>query len=157
LFLAALPEHHHLFRGISHNPFLMAEGLPFNPNVLTISELRERAWDVLEPQYHAWLRDVVEEFTEARARGLGSDNLEEVLQAANDGRVAMLLIESSHEIAGRIDDETGLRNLEGMNKENADDLLDDLGELVGNTGGQVLVVPTERMPGKTGLAAIFRC
>ena len=156
LLLAALPEHHHLFRGISHNTFLMAAGLQFNPNVLTISELRERVWDILEPQYHAWMTAVVEEFMEARARGLGSDQLEEVLQAANDGRVAMLLIEFSRKNAGQTDGESGLRNSAGMDKANIDDLLDDLGELVGNMGGQVLVVPTERMPGKTGLAAIFR-
>ncbi|GFM38639.1 baeRF3 domain-containing protein [Desulfovibrio psychrotolerans] len=38
----------------------------------------------------------------------------------------------------------------------ADDLLDDLGELVERMGGEVLVVPAEQLPGKTGLAAIFR-
>jgi hypothetical protein len=44
LILAALPEHHDLFRRISHNPFLIAEGLTINPDVLPIDELRERAW-----------------------------------------------------------------------------------------------------------------
>jgi hypothetical protein len=33
LILAALPEHHHLFHRVSHNPFLMAEGLTINPDV----------------------------------------------------------------------------------------------------------------------------
>jgi hypothetical protein len=37
-----------------------------------------------------------------------------------------------------------------------DDLLDDLGELVLNKGGQVAVVPAERMPSATGAAAIYR-
>jgi predicted NBD/HSP70 family sugar kinase len=37
-----------------------------------------------------------------------------------------------------------------------DDLLDDLGELVEKMGGRVLVIPAERMPAHTGLAAIYR-
>lgn len=156
LLLAALPEHHHLFRGISHNPFLMVEGLQFNPNVLTIPEFRERVWDILEPQYHSWMTTVVDEFMEAQARGMGSDKLEVVLKAANEGRVAMLLIESSREIAGQSGDETEVRNLAGLDKTKVDDLLDDLGELVGNMGGQVLVMPAGRIPGNTGLAATFR-
>ena len=36
------------------------------------------------------------------------------------------------------------------------DLLDDMGELVMKMGGQVVVVPTGKMPSETGLAAIFR-
>ena len=37
-----------------------------------------------------------------------------------------------------------------------DDLLDDLGELVAKKGGVVMVLPAERMPSRTGLAAIYR-
>jgi hypothetical protein len=37
-----------------------------------------------------------------------------------------------------------------------DDLLDDLGELALKKGGQVVIVPQERMPTKTGIAAIYR-
>jgi hypothetical protein len=37
-----------------------------------------------------------------------------------------------------------------------DDLLDDMGELVIKMGGQVMVLPAEKMPSETGLAAIFR-
>ena len=37
-----------------------------------------------------------------------------------------------------------------------DDVLDDLGELVLKKGGQVVIVPAERMPTRTGIAAIYR-
>lgn len=37
-----------------------------------------------------------------------------------------------------------------------DDLLDDLGERVMSTGGEVVRVPSERMPTDSGLAAIYR-
>ena len=37
-----------------------------------------------------------------------------------------------------------------------DDVLDDLAELVLRTKGDVVVVPTERMPSTTGAVAIYR-
>jgi hypothetical protein len=156
LILAALPEHHDLFHRVSHNPFLMAEGLTINPDVLPIDELRERAWQVVEPQYQARLAILADEFAVARSKGLGSDDLAEVAQAAAAGRVATLLIESDRHIAGRLDGATGRVEVADLSHPQVDDLLDDLGELVEKMGGRVLVIPAERMPGRTGLAATYR-
>jgi len=156
LILAALPEHHHLFHRVSHNPFLIAEGLTINPDALPIDELRERAWQVVEPQYQARLATLADEFAMAKSKGLGSDDLAQVAQAAAAGRVATLLIESDRQIAGRLDGATGRIELADLSHSHVDDLLDDLGELVEKMGGRVLVIPAERMPGRTGLAATYR-
>jgi hypothetical protein len=156
LILAALPEHHHLFRQVSHNPFLMAEGLAINPDALPIDELRERVWQVIEPQYQARLATLADEFAVAKSKGLGSDDLAQVAQAAAAGRVATLLIEADRQIAGRLDSSTGQVEVADLSHPEVDDLLDDLGELVGKMGGQVLVVPAGQMPGRTGLAATYR-
>jgi len=156
LILAALPEHHDLFHRVSHNPFLMAEGLTLNPDVLPIDELRERAWQVVEPQYQARLATLADEFAAAKSNGLGSDDLAQVAQAATAGRVATLLIESDRLIGGRLDGATGRVEVAELSDPQVDDLLDDLGELVGKMGGRVLVIPVERMPSRTGLAATFR-
>ena len=156
LLLAALPEHHHLFQRISHNSFLMEEGLDLNPFVLTTSELRERAWAILEPQYQTWLSTLLDEYREAQSRGFGSDNLGEVLKGAAAGRVSMLMIASDREIPGRIVGDAGKYELADPSEAGADDLLDDMGELVDKMGGKVLVMPAAQIPGKTGLAATFR-
>jgi hypothetical protein len=55
LILAALPEHHGLFHELSHNPFLIAEGVTGNPDALPMTELCERAWRIFEPQYQSRL------------------------------------------------------------------------------------------------------
>jgi hypothetical protein len=156
LILAALPEHHHLFRRVSHNPFLIADGLTINPDALSIDGLRERAWQVVEPQYQARLAALTDEFAVAKSNGLGSDDLAQVAQAAAAGRVAMLLIESDRQIAGRLDEATGRVEVADPSRPPVDDLLDDLGKLVGKMGGRVLVIPAEQMPGRTGLAATYR-
>jgi hypothetical protein len=156
LILAALPEHHHVFRQVSHNPFLMAEGITANPETLPVEELRERAWQAAEPQHQARLATLAAEFEESKSKGLGSDDLEQVAQAAAAGRVATLLIESGRVVAGRLDAATGRVEAADLSDPQVDDLLDDLGELVGKMGGQVLVIPAEKMPGTTGLAATYR-
>ncbi len=156
LILAALPEHHDLFRRISHNPFLIEEGLSINPDALPIDELRERAWQVVEPQYQARLTELSEEFEQARSKGLGNDDLAQVAEAATAGRVATLLIEADRQFAGRLDSATGQVDVADLSDPQVDDLLDDLGDLVEKMGGQVLTIPAEQMPGQTGLAATYR-
>ena len=156
LILAALPEHHHLFHRVSHNRFLMAEGLTINPDVLPVDELRERAWQVVEPQYQARLAALADEFAVAKSNGLGSDDLPQVAQAAAAGRVATLLIEADRRITGRLDGSTGRVEVADLNHPQVDDLLDDLCELVEKMGGRVMVMPAEQMPGRTGLAATYR-
>jgi len=156
LMLATLPEHHHLFHQVSNNPFLMAEGLTINPDALPVDKLRERAWKVIEPQYQAQLTALTEEFAVAKSKGLGSDDLAQVAQAAAAGRVAMLLIESDRQIAGRLDISTGQTKVAELGDPQVDDLLDDLGELVEKMGGRVMVIPADQMPARTGLAATYR-
>ncbi|MBC7894309.1 MAG: hypothetical protein H7066_02795 [Cytophagaceae bacterium] len=156
LILAALPEHHAQFRAVSHNPLLMEEGVMVNPDALSADELRARAWEVAQPQHLAREATWTDAFGSARAKGLGSEDLSQVAEAAVAGRVATLLIESERQIAGRIDAATGQVAPGDLADPHVDDVLDDLGALVEKMGGEVHVLPTDRMPTSTGLAATFR-
>lgn len=157
LILAALPEHHHIFHEVSHNPFLIPESIEIHPDTLSsIDELRQRAWQLIEPRYLTRLTALVEEFGNARSKGLGDDDLAQVAKSVVGGRVATLLIEASREIPGRIDSATGDIAFDDLAHPQVNDLLDDLGEWVLKMGGQVVVVPNERMPTETGIAAIYR-
>jgi hypothetical protein len=156
LILAALPQHHHLFHRVSQNPFLLTEGIRFDPDALTAAELQSQAWQTMEPQYRARLAALGEEFQEARSKGTGSDDLAQVVQASTAGRVATLLIEADRVVAGRIDEASGQFESADLGDPGVDDVLDDLGELVTRMGGRAVVIPAERMPTQTGLAAIYR-
>jgi hypothetical protein len=156
LILAALPEHHHLFRRVSHNPHLLEEGLPFNPEGMPIEELRERAWLAVEPQYRARQSKWIDDFAVAQAKGLGSDEISRVAEAAAAGRVATLLIEAGRQRPGRIDRATGCIETAHLGDPDVDDMLDDLGEMVESKGGHVVVMAADQMPASTGLAATFR-
>jgi hypothetical protein len=156
LILATLPEHRHMFHQVSHNPFLLVEGIDIHPDALPIDELRQRAWQVFEPHYLARLAALVEEFGRARSQDLGHDELPRVARAVAVGRVATLLIEADREVPGRIDAATGDVEFDDLAPLEIDDALDDLGALALKMGGEVVIVPTERMPTETGIAAIYR-
>lgn len=157
LILAALPEHHHMFHEISANPFLIDESIDIHPDALSsIDELRVRAWQLIEPRYLARLATLVEEFDNARSEGLGDDDIAQVARAVVGGRVATLLIEARREIPGRINTATGDIEFDDLAHPEVDDVLDDLGMLALKMGGEVVIIPTERMPTKTGIAAIYR-
>lgn len=156
LILAALPEHHHRFHQISHNPFLVPGGIKMHPDSLPIGALRASAWEIVEPLYHARLTALADDFAAAKSKGLGLDELHEIAGAAAAGRIATLLIEADRGIAGRLDAETGKLQVTAASQPGTDDLLDDLGEMVSGKGGDVVVLPSELMPVKTGAAATCR-
>jgi hypothetical protein len=156
LLLPALPEYHNLFRRISHNPLLMHEGIDTYPDALPLDALRDRAWKAVEPQYHARLAKLEEEFLEAKAKGMGSDTVAEVAEAAVARRVATVLVEADRQVPGLIDAETGGTCFDSLLQPDVDDLLDDVAQIVLKAGGSVVIVPAERMPTQTGIAAIYR-
>jgi hypothetical protein len=156
LILGALTEHQTPFRAISHNSHLLPHGIEINPDALSVEALRERAWHVVEPIYLAALAKLVDEFGQAQSKWLGTDDLTSIGEAAAAGRVATLLVQANHQIPGRIDRTTGRLVFDDLAHPRVDDLLDDVAEIVLKKGGNVVVVPADRMPTKSGAAAIYR-
>lgn len=156
LMLAALPEYHHLFRQVSHNPALIGEAIEIDPFAVSLEELCSLAWRAIEPRFSAQIAELKGEFEQARAHDTGSDQLAEVARAAMAGRVATLLLDADQRVAGHLDTMTGRLEVARRSDPGAEDLLDDLGELVVAKGGRVLVLPADRMPTRTGLAATYR-
>lgn len=157
LILAALPEHHSLFQKVNKNPLLLSKGISINPSSVSPDELANMAWEIMKPEYNLKLDNLVARFEQARANGKGSNDYKEIAVAAVEGRVDTLIVEADRIIAVRITNlVTGNTQKKDLTNPKVDDLLDDMGELVIKMGGQVMVLPTEKIPSKTGLAAIFR-
>lgn len=153
LILAALPEHHTVFRALSHNSALMPQGIPINPDALDLQQLRAAAWDVMSPRYLERLARLIDVYQGAKTRGLATDVVEDIARATVAGRVDTLLVEADRIIPGGIDRTTGEIKTEDVA---VDDVLDDLAEAVLRAKGDVVVVPAERMPTDTGAAATYR-
>src|SRR3546814_8524860 len=85
----------------------MEPGIDVDAGVLSLDELRERAWAVVQPRYLDRLEKLIDAFAAAQARQNGSADLSDVARAAAEGRVATLLLEAGRSIPGRIDAGTG--------------------------------------------------
>jgi hypothetical protein len=156
LILAGLAEYHAPFRAVSHNPQLVDAGIEINADALSLDQLRERAWQVMLAHYEQRLETLRDRFGAARAAERGADDLREVAAATTSGRIETLLLEADRRIGGRLDAETGEVVAAELTDPEVDDVLDDLAEGVIKTGGEVVIVPADRMPSNTGLAAIYR-
>ena len=139
LILVSLAEYHTIFKKISHNPYLMEEGIKDSYDSFDMNQLKENAWKIIEPTYLEKTKILVDSYEQARADSLGSDDLTEVAKAVLEKRVGMLLIDDNSLISGKYGD--GLDNLAG---------------LVFKSRGEVVVLPTERMPSDTGVAGTYR-
>jgi hypothetical protein len=156
LILAALPENDAVFRNVSHSPHLADVGVGVSADAVSVDELRERCWRVLEPEYLGRLAGWVEAYGQSRSRELATDDVADAASAAAAGRVGRLLIEAERVVPGKLDRATGRIEHVDLDDADVDDLLDEVAELVLGKGGSVVVVPSERMPTETGLAAIYR-
>ena len=157
LILAALPNHHNLFQKVSKNSLLLSNGIDINPESVSIDKLAELAWSIMEPEYLLKLDNLVEKFAQEKADGKGSDDMKEIGVAAVEGRIDTLIIEADRMIPNKLTNlVTGNIQNRDLTNPKVDDLLDDLGELVIKMGGNVMVLPSEKMPSETGLAAIYR-
>ncbi len=127
-----------------------------HPDALTIEDLRVRAWEVVEPHYLARLANLIDDFQAARAQEKGDDDLAHVARNAVAGRIATLLVEADRPTPGRLHETTGAIAFDSFENPEVDDLLDDISAVVLKNSGEVIIVPAERMPTQTGLAAIYR-
>lgn len=156
LVLAALPEHQQAFRTVSRNPALIAAAVDGDPESMAGDRLSAAAWQAVEPGYLARLAGLSSAFSQAVAHQKGTSDLADAARAAVEGRVSHVLVDADRVRPGRLDPSTGGIVDLAMDDPAVGDMLDDLAEAVLRTGGDVVVVPTERMPSESGLAAILR-
>lgn len=136
---------------------MLTNGIAIDPSSVSTDKLANLAWEIMETEYNLKLDNLVAQFEQARADGKGSDDYKELAVAAVEGRIDILIVEADRMIPVRITNlVTGNTQKKDLTNPKVDDLLDDMGELVIKMGGQVMVLPTDRMPSEKGLAAIFR-
>lgn len=156
LILVGLDEHHGLFRNITNNPHLISDGIKKDYETISKDELRKEAWRIIEPFYLEKTKQLVERYELQKSKFLGSDDLAQVARAVLENRVDALMIESDRIEAGKINKETGLLERGDIENPDNDDMLDDLAQMVYEYKGEVVILPEERMPSTTGVAAIYR-
>ena len=157
LVLVALPEYQGTFRKLSSNSQLLPKGVDIDPGSLNLDQLRDRSWEIVKPVFDERTRTLIERYQQAHGTGLASDDLNAIAKAAFEGRIDTLLVDAEIRIPGTLDADTqSIRFEEDFSDPSVEDVLDDIAELALKTKSKVQVIPSEIMPSKTGLAALYR-
>lgn len=156
LILIALPEYHNLFRKISQNPFLLEEGIKANYDILTVDKLKEEMWKVVETIYLKKTQELVEDFENSKSKSLATDDIAQIAKSSISNKIKTILIEADRIIPGRINSITGDIEEGELSHPEFGDLLNDIALMVIQNGGNIVMLPKERMPSTTGAAAIYR-
>ncbi len=135
LILVALTENQGLFRKLSNNTYLMEEGINSAIKSLDEGKLTSKAWEILEVVNQGRINNLVEDFNQAKANSLGSDDLHKIKKAIMDKKIKIMMVEENRNIS---------------------DELDKLVTQVIKDKGQIVVLTEDQMPSETGVAAIYR-
>lgn len=147
------------YKETTEHPKVLDEGLTGNAEGLSAEELRDAAWEIVEPVFLEDRRRAAERYGDLLGAGRSSSRYEEVLPAAHDGRVDTLFVARGVRLWGTYDpksreirlqeDQTGQLN-------GGEDLLDLAAVQTFLNGGQVYAVPQQEVPDGHAMAAVFR-
>jgi hypothetical protein len=167
LLLVALPRLATLFRRLSKNRFLLADGVDKDVHLLPEHELPALVAPVFAAARAARNAHDLDAFGSARSGGKGSGDLSDIARAAAAGRVGTLLIEQDRFEPGWLDPDSGA--IAGDGEAPADlsrsgdrpavqtaDLFGSLAEMVLLHGGGIVALERNLMPTESGVAALYR-
>jgi Bacterial archaeo-eukaryotic release factor family 3 len=150
--LAAVEHLSPIYRKANTYPQLVDEVLPGSPEGLSPHELHARAWPIVEPLFLRAQREAVARYDRLAGTGQTSQDAQDIVRAAEDGRIETLFI-SQHPAgpsgaagdAPVSDGDGGLRDVLGLATVTAL-----------SKGGTVYVFPAGEVPGGGNAAAVFR-
>lgn len=145
-----------LYREISAYPHLAAATIAGNPEHLSDGELRDRAWEILAPQWSRELQRAAERFEDLAATPRTSSDVTKILPAARHGRVETLLLACDADLWGRLDEREGTVQVHAKAEAGDEELLDAAARLSLRNGGAVYGLGRTEIPGGGPLAAVFR-
>ncbi len=110
----------------------------------------------LEPYFMQRLNKALNAYGNQSATGLTSSVVEDIIPAAHYGRVYQLFALKGEHIWGSFDEMNNALTMHPTREENDDCLIDKTIIKTLMTGGEVFILPEEKMPGRSKLAALMR-
>jgi Bacterial archaeo-eukaryotic release factor family 3 len=147
------------YKETTEHPKVLDEGLTGNAEGLSAEELRDAAWEIVEPLFLEDRRRAAERYGDLLGAGRSSSSYQEILPAAHDGRVDTLFVARGVRLWGTYDPRTrGIRLQEDQTGQlgGGEDLLDFAAVQTFLNGGKVYAVPQQEVPDGHAMAAVFR-
>lgn len=156
LVVAAVDYEIAMYRDLSKYDHVLEVGIEGNPEQLSGQELHRAAWRIARPVLTEDRRRAAEQYEQLAGTGKASRQLEEIVPASFDGRVATLFIAPEEDRWGSYDPETRELRREDERSSSDGDLLELAAAQSLLRGAEVHAVPAEDVPGDGVIAAIFR-
>jgi hypothetical protein len=144
-----------IYRKVSGYAHLAETAIPGNPERTGDEELRDRAWQLLQPGFQELRRRTAERFGELASKGQASNDAREILPAARHGRVDTLFLACDADLWGRLDPLEKVE-LHALPQAGDEELLNTAALYSLRHGGTVFGLDRGEVPGGTMLAAIYR-
>lgn len=156
LLLAGVEHLFPIYAEVDTSRNLLREGIAGNPELLSASELHQRAWQIVAPYFQKIQDEAKAGYQQLAGTGRTSSDLREIIPAAVGGRVAVLFVASDVQRWGCVDDDHNIVELHDEALPGDEDLLDLAAVQTLINGGDVFVVTPRTVPGKALLAAVYR-
>lgn len=162
--LVTAPEHEHMFRELCTFETLLPEGIKKDPRTLSGATLRDDAVAIIEGIRAKELAKTEEDYAYKTSKGEATDSIPDIGLALVERKVGVLFLEEGKGIPGIFDDTTGTVTFDGSKDPVDDEKLDPaspdiaaaFAEAAVLQDAKVLVLPADKMPVKSGMAATFR-
>ncbi len=156
LVLAAVEEHFPRYRDANKHPQLLETGIVGSPERTSDRQLYEKAWEVVEAFFLARRDGALERYSELKGSGRAANAMTELMRAADQGRVDVLLLDDRTELWGTYDPTMAALEVHAEPEIGDEDLLDKAAFYTLARGGTVFTVDTGAVPDGGPAAAILR-
>ena len=156
LILAATEPLNGIFRSVNSYPHLAGDTIPGSPEHTSDTDLVASARAILDEVHAAELRAVSQAFEDRVSQDRTATDVAEVARAATFGAVDTVLVDIDEAVPGSIDEESGAVTFAEAGDAVSYDVVDEIARRVLLSGGHVLAVRREDIPGAGSVAAILR-
>lgn len=157
LVVASLDYHFPIYREANSYKNLFPRHVSGNPADMDTIELHEKAWQLLKSHFSRKRQDKKLLYHELQKHGKTSSNLDEILEAAQTGKVDTLFIEKNSDIFGNYINGSGIETNDSETNAKKIPLLNFAAVKVFEQGGKVFLENRENLPDSSSkINALFR-
>ncbi len=156
LILAAVDYLVPIYRDANTCPKLLDEWISGNPEGLSVEQIHQQAWKIIEPHFALAQKQAVERYHGLAGTGKTSPHLDSVIRAAYSGRVDTLFVPVGVQRWGKVNPDDFSSEPHDEQMAGDEDLLDAAAIQTILNGGTVYAVQPDQVPDNRYIAAILR-
>jgi hypothetical protein len=156
LLLASVDYYLPIYRSVTKYPYLLPEVVSGNPEHVPEKELHASAWTIVQRIRDGQRAETAARYNMLAATDRVTDDLPEIVVAAQQGRIHTLFVADNLERWGQLQGDGGVPEIHDERRPDDVDLLDVAAVATIQSGGGVHVVAGSAVPGVGSAAAVLR-